>query len=272
MDANQDLNSGGSVATQDLKDAGTVNQQDLNQSVTGEQDEILADGSKKSDKTVKYEEFEKANAAKKEAEEARVVAEQKLAQAVQLQQQTTLQQQAGQAPQPSSTYELAMQQLGLTADDLYDGNNQLKVQKLKAELDTALQQQQATFATNQQFMASHPDFTQVVGNVDPATGRITAWSSEALLLQQKKPHLAASFQSAQGAYELVMAERRLAELEKNDAANKEHLQRQGVDTNIAPLGGSAAGGGGAGDPHGQQVLTREQLLEIRRKVANGEQV
>ena len=79
----EDLNNEQSVATQDLNSAGAVNQQDLNQSVTGTQDEVLADGSKKSEKTVKYEEFEKANQKAKDEEAARILAEQKLAQSVQ---------------------------------------------------------------------------------------------------------------------------------------------------------------------------------------------
>ena len=269
----KDLNSEQSVATQDLKGTDVVNQSDLNQSVAGGQDEILADGSKKSEKTVKYEEFEKANQKAKDEEAARILAEQKLAQAVQLNQQAVSNQQVAQkAAQPSSTYELAMQQLGLTADDLYDGNNIVKVQNRKAELDTAMQEQQSMFTANQQFIQSHSDFTQVVGSVNPMTGAIMSWSQEALALKQKKPYLAASFQSAQGDYQAVMDERKLTELETAAAANKEHLARQDIDTETGPLGGSAAGGGTGGDPNSQPMMTREQVAEIERKLANGESV
>lgn len=266
----EDLNNEQSVATQDLNNAGVVNQQDLSQPVTGQQDEKLADGSIKSEKTVKYEEFEKANAAKKTAEEALETEKLKTAQAVQLNQQMASQQQTQQSPQPSSTYELAMQQLGLTADDLYDGNNIVKVQNRKAELDVSMQQQQSVFTANQQFITSHPDFTQVVGSVNPTTGQIMSWSQEAMSLQQKKPYLASTFQSAQGAYESVMAERKLVELEKTNAANKEHQNR--IDDVTQPMGGSAAGGGAGGDTNSQRLLTRAETLEIERKLANDEQV
>lgn len=271
VEQNKDLNSGGSVATQDLKEAGAVNQQDLNQSVTDEQDERLADGSKKSEKTVKYEEFEKANAAKKEAEEALLLSEQKLAQSVQLQMQAAQQQQAQQTVQPGSTFEVAMKEYGFAPDDLYIGENLVKVQNRKSELDAMAQQQQTVFTANQQFIASHPDFTQVVGSVNPATGRIMAWSQEALLLQQKMPYLA-NLQSAKDVYETVINARKLAELEKTSAANKEHLARQEAGNLTEPLGGSAGGGGGAGDPNSQQLLTREQTQEIIDKLNNGEQV
>ena len=67
-----------------------------------------------------------------------------------------------------------------------------------------------------------------------------------------------------------MNKRKLAEFETKAAVTDEHLNRQGIDTNTQPLGGSAAGGGGAGDPSGQGLLTREQTAEIERKIANGE--
>ena len=267
-DENTDLNTSQSVADTDLNKAQTVVVQDLNQSVTGAQDETLADGSKKSEKTVKYEEFEKANVAKKAAEDALALTEQKLAQSVNLQQQAAYNQQAVQTQLPNSTYELAMQQLGLTDEDLY-GENIRKVTIRTSELDSILQQQKNELAVNQQFIASHPDFTQVVGSVNTATGQIAILSQEALLLQQKKPY---SFNSAQSAYEAVMEQREIAELRKTDTANKEYLARQGVDNSTAPLGGSAAGVGGAGDTNNQQMMSREQVLEIRQKVANGEQV
>ncbi len=266
---NKDLNISQSVADPDLNKDQSVAGQDLNQSVTEKQAETLADGDDESKKTVKYEEFKKANEAKKAAEEQALLLQNQLAIMQANQQQVST---AGSATQqPGSTYELAMQQLGLNADDLY-GENIIKVQARKTELDTALQQQQSAFTANQQFVLSHPDFTQVVGSVNPTTGQIMAWSQEALALQQKKPYLAATFQSAQGAYQAVIDERKLVELESKAGANKEHLARQGVDIETNPLGGSAAGGGSGGDPNNQQMMTREQVLEIERKLAGDEQV
>ncbi len=268
MPEEKDLNNSQSVADTDLNKVQVVTEPDLTAPGQGEEPVKLADGTEEKDKTVKYEEFKKANEAKKVAEaEAQTLRDQMALIAVNQQAAPVAQQ----PQQPSSTYELAMQQLNLTADDLY-GENIVKVQSRKAELDTALQQQQSEFSTNQQFISSHPDFMQVVGSVNPATGRIMAWSQEALSLQQKKPYLASTFQSAQGAYQTVMDERKLVELENKAAANKEHLARQGVDVETEPLGGSAAGGGSGGDPNNRQMMSREQVLEIERKLANDEKV
>lgn len=259
-----DLEKDQLVADPGLK-ADPAPQQDLNQPVTG-QDDLLADGTKEEDKTVKYAEFKKANEAKKLAEEQAAFAQQQL-QIIQANQQPAPQ---VTQPQAGSTYELAMQQLNLTADDLYDGGNQLRIQNRKAELDMQLQQQQSANTANQQFMTSHPDFNQVVGIVNPANQTIMQWSAEALALKQKKPWL--NLQTAQGLYEAVMEERKLLDLEKKAAVNTEHLNRQEIDTNTQPMGGSAAGGGGAGDAKNQVMMTREQSLEIRAKLANGEKV
>ena len=267
-DEDKDLNSAQLVAEQDLNNADVVNQQDLNaQSVTEEQDDTLADGTLK-DKTVKYSEFEKANIARKQAEEAAAYAQRQLEI---YQANIAAQQQVAQQPQINSTYELAMNELSLTPDDLYDGNNQLKVQRRKAELDMALMQQQNANLVNQQFMASHSDFGSVVGSVNPATGTIMSWSQEALALQQKKPWLAGAFQTAQGSYEAVMQERKLLDLETKAAVNKEFLNRQGVDTNTQPLGGSSVGGGG-GDVQNPALMTRAQVQEIQDKLDRGEDV
>lgn len=264
----EDLNKDQSVTDQDLNNADAVSQQDLQtQVVTETKDDVLADGAKKADKTVKYTEFEKANEAKKVAEEQAAYAQRQL----ELYQQSQAQQPAQQT-QVSSTYELAMRDLGLTAEDLYDGNNMIKIQNRKSELDLALQQQQAASATNQQFMVSHPDFNQVVGSVNPSTGTIMSWSQEAVALQNKKPWLNGAFQTAQGAYEAIMNERTFADLEKKAAINQEHLNRQGVDTNTQPLGGSAAGSGGAGDTQNQPMMSREKVLEIKAKLAAGQVV
>jgi hypothetical protein len=232
---------------------------------------VLADGTTQDDHPIPKKRFDEVNEAKKVAEEELELTKLKLEQSVQLQMQTSQQRQVDQTQQPGSTFELAMQQLNITADDLYVGENLVKVNRLKSELDTALQQQQTVFTANQQFIASHSDFTQVVGSVDPATGRIIAWSNEALLLQQKMPYLA-NLQSAKDVYGTIIDARKLSELEKITATNKEHLDRQNLDTNTVPMGGSAAGGGGAGDPNSQQLLTREQTQEIINKLNNGEQV
>ncbi len=272
--AENDLNNAPVVTEQkeDLNNADVVNQQDLNNAdVVNQQeqdDNKLADGTDV-DKTVPYAKLKEAADARKLAEEQAAYAQRQL----ELYQanQSQVQQPAQSTRQAGSTYEQAVFDLGLTADDLY-GENIIKVQNRKAQLDQALQQQQTAYSANSQFVTSHPDFMQVVGSVNPATGTIMSWSQEALTLQQKKPWLVGAFNTAQGAYEAVMAERNLIELEKNAAANKEHLDRQGIDTASQPLGGSAAGGGAAGDVQNQQMMSRKQVEEIEQKLANGEAV
>jgi hypothetical protein len=265
-----DLKTADSVDQQDLNKVDPVNQQDLNNTDSvdqGKQDDKLSDGTD-ANKTVKYADLKKATERATAAEEQAAYAQRQL----ELYQQTqTATQQPVAQPQVGSTYEMAMKELGYTTDDLYDGNAQLKIQNRKYELDAILTQQQNANVATQQFVASHPDFSQVVGSVNPATGTIMAWSAEALALQQKKPWLSGAFNTAEGAYNAVMSERTLLDLEKKDAANQEFLKRQGVDLNTNPLGASSAGSG-AGDPQNQSLMSRDEVAEIQRKLAAGESV
>ena len=201
-----DLNIAPPVTEPDLNNADAVNQQDLSNDVVNQtqQDGTLADGTS-AEKDVPYSKLKEATDRAKKAEED-LAFSQRNYDLLQANQQG--QQQATQVQKAGSTYEQAMLDLGLTADDLY-GENMIKVQNRKSELDQAVQVQQSAYNANAQFFTSHPDFTQVVGSVNPATGTIMSWSSEALALQQKKPWLAGAFQTAQGAYEAVIAERRL---------------------------------------------------------------
>ena len=97
-------------------------------------------------------------------------------------------------------------------------------------------------------------------------------SSKVQYLQVRHEQTAAFMASAQSAYDTVMNERKLAGFESKAAVNTEHQNRQNADTASQPLGGSAAGGGGAGDPGNESIMTREQSNEIRRKLAAGETV
>jgi hypothetical protein len=216
------------------------------------------------DKTVPYDRFKEVNDQKKEAEEGRLFAERQLEL---MQANIQGQQQVQQTQQAGSTYEQAMLDVGITADDLYDGSNMVKVQNRKEQLDNANQQAQQSAMANNQFIASHPDFAQVVGSVNPATGQLMSLTQEATMLIQNKPYLASA--TFQGAYDAILQERELKQLKSKAAVNTEHLNRTGVDTATQPLGGSAAGGGGAGDTT-PAMMTREQVLETERKLANGE--
>lgn len=261
---NKDLNNAQVVIEPDLN-ADVVNQTDLNNTdVVGQenQDKKLADGTD-ADKTVPYAKLKEATDARKAAEDREKLLQQQVA-LVTANQQVNQQQIA---QQPKSTYEQAMVDLGYTSDDLY-GDAIVKVQNRKAELDAALQQQQGAINANVQFVASHSDFNQVVGSVDPTT-KAMIWSPEALSLIQKKPYLAGAFQSAQGVYQAVMDERKLIDFEKKATVNQELANRQGLDNASLPLGGSAVGSGGAADPQNQQLLSKEQVKAIEQDIADG---
>lgn len=233
---------------------------------SGESTEVTNQQSEKDaqtqDKTVPYDRFKEVNDQKKTAEENAAYAQRQL-EIIQASQQT--QQQAQQA---QTTLDQAMINCGVVADDMF-GEAQVRVFNEKSRLDGILMQQVQGQNANLQFINSHSDFSQVVGSVNLATGQIIAWSNEALTLLQKKPYLANA--SAQGIYDEVIQARRFSELESKAAVNQEHLNRTGADTASQPLGGSAAGGGASGDTS-QQLMTRDEVAEIERKLANGEPV
>jgi len=260
----KDLNKEESVATQDLKDADTVNQQDLTADTVNQQnqDKTLADGTSKN-KSVPYAELEKATKAKNEAEEQAAYAQRQL----ELMQQQTLVN-ANPPQQPKSSMEQALIDCGVTADELYDGETQVKVMNRKDQIDNArFQQQQHNFSL-QQFIVQHPDINQVVGSVNPATGQIMTISPELMALLAKKPHYAGA--TLQIAYDAVIQERALNKFAEKQAALKEHQDRQDIDNKTLPLGGSAAGGSGAGESQNSKLMTQEQVDTIRAKINSGE--
>lgn len=264
-DENKDLNSSQLVADPDLNKAPVVAEPDLNTSGQGDK---LADGDDKDKKTVKYIEFEKANKAKTTAEEkARVLQEQMQIMAANQQvQPTTVQPQT----QTLTVYDQARADLGLQDEEYLSESDRGRVIQRTIEIQNAAQQQQQQAVSNQRFIQEHADYGEVVGR---QMGNNFQLSPELLKIITEKPHLAnAAYSNAQSAYQIVMDERKLVELEKNATANQEHLARQGVDNKTDPLGGSAAGGGSVGDPNNQQMMSREQVLEIEKKLANDEQV
>ncbi|KKL63466.1 hypothetical protein LCGC14_2174830 [marine sediment metagenome] len=265
----EDLNNEQSVATQDLNSAGAVNQQDLNQSVTGTQDEVLADGSKKSEKTVKYEEFEKANQKAKDEEAARILAEQKLAQSVQQTQNLADQMAVSQqTAQPVSIYDQAKIDLGFANEEYPTEAQRSQINSRMFELQNNAINQRARAITDQQFIQSHSDIVEVVGTGIGTQGFRA--SIELTKILNEKSHLVPSAQTPEGAYQVVMAERELTKLQNASVSAQEHQKR--IDDATQPMGGSAAGGGAVGDSNSQQMMTREAVLEIERKLANGEQV
>lgn len=257
-----DLNKNQSVAGSGLTDQSATGQ-DLTQPVT----EKLADGDDKDTKTVKYTEFEKANKAKATAEEQARIAQEQLAIMTANQ---VVQQPVATPQQPVTIYDQARNDLGLGEEEYMTESQRGQVFQRAIEIQSATNQQQRQAQANTQFIQNHPDYGEVVGR---QMGNNFQLSPELLKIITDKPHLAnAVYSNSQSAYKIVMDERKLAELEKGTTANQEHLKRQGVDNETEPLGGSAAGGGGIGDPNNQRMMSREQVKEIRRKLANDEQV
>lgn len=268
--AKEDLNKSQSVADGGLNTADSADQQGLNNDGSADQqnqDGTLADGTS-TDKTVKYEDLKKATDRATAAEEQAAHSQRELellqanVQGQQQQQQQTQQQTAG------TNYEQAMINCGLTAEDMYEGANIVKVNIEKERLDGIVTQQNQAFSVNQQFVASHSDFSSVVGSVNPSTMQVMTLTPEALALVQRKPYLQNA--SYQAVYDEVLQDRKLKELEKKAGVNQEHLNRQNTDNDTLPMGGSAAGGGGGAEQNQTQTLmTRDQTEQIEVDIANG---
>ena len=262
--ADNDLNTDQAVTDQDLNTADVVNQPDLTDQPVQDQnqDDVLADGTTK-DKQVPYSELEKATKRAKEAEEATAYAQR----TIDLMNANAQQQQV-QPAAPKTVSEQALASLGITEEDLYEPKNIIKYQEAVTKISNAQTQQNNAAVQTQQFMIATPDLSQVVGSVNPMTGQIIAGTSELLALVAKKPYLQQA--STQDLYQAVMDERQFVEVTKTASTQKEFQTRAGVKTATQPLGGSAAGGGGAGTQGKQQLLSRDQVTETLRKLAAGE--
>ncbi len=263
---NKDLNNSQLVADGDLNNADPVNQQGLNNAGSADQqnqDETLADGTS-TDKTVKYEDLKKATDRATTAEEQTMQAQRDndiLRAQMQGMNQTQTQ------TSPKTAMEQAMDDCNVIADEMY-GEAQVRVMNRKDEIDRALSQQQQSAFASQQFAMQHPDMNEVVGSVSPVTGQFMA-SKELLSFAAKNPNLAGACTSVEVAYDLVMRERKLTELKETQSVNQEQVNRQNLDNVSQPLGGSAAGGGGAGEVQGEKMLTRQQVKDIETDIADG---
>lgn len=257
----KDLNTGQSVADPDLNKAQVVIEPDLTASGQGK----LADGTDEN-KTVKYSEFKKAN-------EAKIALEEQLKKQEQEHQTQMAILQANQQPtqaqtQPLSDYDQAKANLGLANEEYLDESQRSGVMTEMTKIVNTRSQQAAATFTNQQFELSHSDFASVVGLRNSLTGAIQP-TAEILKILTEKPYLAAAANaSSQGAYEIVMNERRLQELTQQNTVQGEHLKQQGIDTKLAPVSGAAAAGGAMQAASG--TVTVEQQREMEEKVAAGE--
>lgn len=230
----------------------STNQQATEEAVAGQE------------KTVPYDRFKEVNDQKKAAEEQVAYAQRQ----IDLMQQNQQAQQTQQVQKSSS--QQALDSLGITADDLY-GDNIVKYQEAVNQIENSNRQQGQVVMESQNFLMSHPDANQVVGSVNLATGQIMNPSAELLGILAKKPHLAAAC-TPQGAYDIVMQERKMAEFEKTQTIATEQITRQKVDNATLPLGGSAAGGGSMGAASNTGLMTREQQREIIAKLDAGETI
>ena len=254
-----DLNKNQAVTDSGLKEQ-PATAQDLNQPVTEKQVETLADGTDET-KTVPYSELKKAIDEKNAAMEQVQLAQSQMA-IVQANQQPV------QQVHPQTILEQAMIDCGVTQDEMY-GDVMVKVLNRKAELDTLQSQRTNATYANQQFEATHPDFSSAVGLRNPLTGQVQP-SAEILKILTEKPYLtAAAYASSQGAYEIVMQQREMDKLQQQTTVQEEHLKQQEIDTKLAPVSGAAAAGG-AIPSQTTGSITVEQQLANEQKVEAGE--
>lgn len=149
-------------------------------------EQVLADGTQ-ADKPVEYNRFKEVNDAKKAAEE-RIG---QLEQYVRLQQANPPQQQA-QQQQPQSVTLQVMKELDIDPEDIMTGQQQAQVNDEVTRRTAAVTQSQFQV---QSFIASKPDFAQVVGIVDPLTGQFI-YAQPMLRVFQTNPGIMQALQSA----------------------------------------------------------------------------
>lgn len=260
MPEKEDLNNNQSVAGTDLNNAQAVTGQDL---TTPGQGEKLADGTDET-KTVPYSEMKKAIDEKNAALEREKLLQSQISM-VQANQPV----QQSQPQLPLSDYDQAKAELGLANEEYIDESQRSKIHARMTEIINAKSQQNNAAFANQQFETTHPDFASVVGVRNPINNQI-APSAEISKILTEKPYLtAAAYASSQGAYEIVIAERQLNELQQQNTVNQEHLKQQGVDNKLAPMSGAAIAGGAISNKI-QASISVEQQLENERKIAAGE--
>ena len=174
-------------------------------------------------------------------------------------------QQQAQIVAPLSDYDQAKTNLGLAGEEYIEETQRGKIYAEINRITNARNQQSAQLSTNQSFISLHPDYNEVVGRY---AGTQFIPSAEITELVQRKPYLAATaFASAEGAYQIVMDERKLKTLDQKTTVQEEHLNQQGIATKLAPVSGAAAAGGAI--TAGAGAITLEQQTENEQRVENG---
>jgi hypothetical protein len=165
---------------------------------------------------------------------------------------------------PKDIYE----QMGLGPDDYPTVEQQKKIDAYR------FQQQQQNFAqaTNQQFVSTHPDFTDAAGQIDFSRNRLIPSAELQKILAEKPWKANAAYASAQGAYEIVMEERQVKKMQEQQKVYEKQQTQQEIDNKTAPMSGAAAGGG-ASVPVNQQAAalqTPQDVAAMEARVAAGE--
>lgn len=238
----------GAVAQTTGIDVAAGVQQDVTSDAAGNQDEVA--GLKTA-----------AEAERKKRQEAEAQT-QLLREQMALQQANPVQQ----TTQPVSDYEQAKANIGLAGEEYIDETQRGAIFTEINRIINARSQQNAQATANQQFINTHPDYFDVVGK---QVGNQMMPSAEITKILQEKPHLtAAAYASSQGAYQIVMDERKLQELMEKNIVNDEHLKQNDIDNKTSVVSGAAAGGGAITAHAGTATL--EQQEEMEQRVANGE--
>lgn len=266
----KDLNKGQVVTDPDLT-AQAVDEQGVADPAGVQRDgTVLADGTSQ-DKDVPYSKFKEANEAKKAAEEAQRIAEEQLQQTRDQIALVNAQPIQAQVEKPVSNYEQALRDCGVAGEDYLTEEQRIKVNARQEQINAVKTQQDNQVFANQQFAQSHSDFGTAVGQANPVTGQFM-YSAELQKILTEKPHLQGSCYTAQGAYKVVMEQRKLAKLSEEAAAMKEHQQQQGVDANLSPMSSAAAGGGAVSRNKSQitETSTADDVRAIEQRVKAGE--
>ncbi len=247
--------------TKGTEQAGDADQQAGNKVAdAGVGDAVAGDAAQGQDDK-KEEGFQKAYEAEKAKRQQSEQAEQLL------RDQLTVANANQQQPQPVvplSVYDQAKSNLGLTDSDYIEEVDRGKIYTEINRITNAQNRQILQQNANNAFISQHPDYLEVVGRY---AGTQFIPSAEITELIREKPYLqAAAFASAEGAYQVVMAEREFKKLTDQNTVQEEHLKQQGIDTKLAPVSGAAAAGGAI--TAGTGAITLEKQLENEQNVAN----
>lgn len=254
-----------------------VNDQGVNAQVTTEQGvkgqvatgEAAESQQTQDEQQVPYPRFKEVNEQKNAAEEAQRLAEQELQQAKDQMALMQANQPQVQQQKRISTYEQALRDCGLAGQDYLTQDEQIKVNSRQEELMSMKYQQQQQNAADIQFAQSHSDFRKVVGHTNPTGLFVPSTELEKILTE--KPYLRASCGTAQGAYEIVMNERKLATLVNESESLQQHQQELEVDAKLKPMSSSSVSDS-AVERKGaiNESSTTEDVRAMEQRVKRGE--